>query len=414
MFTCRQPYYICNLSFLHNLFTIRIDGKRVFGLDILRAVAIMSVLWGHAIEFLGTSYSSIERYNLDGVGIFFVFSGFLIGGILIKILSTKPPTFRILWSFWVRRWLRTLPNYFLILAMLTAIAVVFGNGAPHILQYFTFTQNFSSQVKTENFFPESWSLSVEEWFYLITPIMIFATMILLGKKHKRTAFIIISILVIASVTGYRCYCFSIYPPQNIEEWDNMYRRPVITRLDALMFGVIGAYISFYHNRTWIRYKRQLLYVGLILLVIPVIIAFPFNTLYACAFYFTTMSVGTLFLLPFLSQYIKGEGKVYRAITHISLISYSMYLLNYSLIRSFIIKDICALHIFPHISSNEFVLNAVGFILFWVITFLSSTLLYKFFEVPVMNYRDKLHGYSQIPGVSLIKRLVRPTSSKSDI
>ena len=81
---------------------------------------------GHAsmLEKIDTKFPWIPLIN--GVELFFVLSGFLIGGILIKTFQ-KDNSFGIktISNFWIRRWFRTLPNYDLIL-ILNIIVVYFG------------------------------------------------------------------------------------------------------------------------------------------------------------------------------------------------------------------------------------------------------------------------------------------------
>jgi len=61
-------------------------NNRIFGLDLLRACAIMFVVIGHGNYLLSNKYTDIIDifFGYGGVSIFFVLSGFLIGGILIK------------------------------------------------------------------------------------------------------------------------------------------------------------------------------------------------------------------------------------------------------------------------------------------------------------------------------------------
>ena len=87
------------------------SSQRNFGLDVLRAAAIVMVLVSHtanALNFLG----------VYGVELFFVLSGFLIGDILIRSAARQSRfDFRDLAEFWTRRWFRTLPNYYWFLAL---------------------------------------------------------------------------------------------------------------------------------------------------------------------------------------------------------------------------------------------------------------------------------------------------------
>ncbi|RSK33924.1 acyltransferase family protein [Hymenobacter metallilatus] len=87
------------------------SSNRVFGLDALRAFAICSVVLVHGAVWVSPSFTFFHRYinRFDGVAIFFVLSGFLIGGILIRTMESRLACLHTLWDFWLRRWLRTLP-----------------------------------------------------------------------------------------------------------------------------------------------------------------------------------------------------------------------------------------------------------------------------------------------------------------
>src|ERR1700730_1065700 len=141
--------------------TAKLDSRRNFGLDIVRSVAILMVLASHSIFFLMPFFLKqlVEVYGIlgsYGVEIFFVLSGFLIGQLIIKEVL-KPPSWRGLSHFYVRRWFRTLPPYFLVLALRTLM------GNPIHWRYLVFLQNFDPKVMAS--FRVSWSLSIEEWFY---------------------------------------------------------------------------------------------------------------------------------------------------------------------------------------------------------------------------------------------------------
>ena len=98
--------------------------RRIYGLDILRSVAILSVIYDHGYHIVSSRVSQESYWRffyLDGVTLFFVLSGFLIGGIFIKKVTQPGYDTKQLFNFWIRRWFRTLPNYYLVLVVLITL-----------------------------------------------------------------------------------------------------------------------------------------------------------------------------------------------------------------------------------------------------------------------------------------------------
>lgn len=231
---------------LCHILKIDFDSNRTYGLDILRALAILFVVIGHGSHYLPSKFLQdiSNSFVFDGVSIFFILSGYLIGGILIKNLESKPATLKTLFNFWKRRWFRTLPNYYFILVLLIVLNYVFHlqmkspwNFDFGITKYFCFLQNFN--VPHPFFFDEAWSLCVEEWFYLLVPSFIFICVGIFHVKTKKSI-LLVAITAIIFTTCFRYFRYINFP-HSISEWDLNYRKQVITRLDSLMFGVIGAF-----------------------------------------------------------------------------------------------------------------------------------------------------------------------------
>ena len=112
---------------MRNFLRLEVNPNRVYGLDILRALAILFVLIGHSRYFfrpiISEKYLSLVVF--DGVSIFFVLSGFLIGKILITTLMKNDGLNFSLIQFWINRWTRTIPTYFLILTLLIIVSYFF-------------------------------------------------------------------------------------------------------------------------------------------------------------------------------------------------------------------------------------------------------------------------------------------------
>lgn len=138
----------------------------------MRAIAILTVVFAHGNPLIANKFQNLERFNFDGVMLFFVLSGYLIGRILILDFQTRGCQPKTIINFWSRRWLRTLPAYICILTILIIAAIALNRNLPsNVFLYYVFSQNIA--WPHPSFFGEAWSLAIEEWFYLIIPLMIF-------------------------------------------------------------------------------------------------------------------------------------------------------------------------------------------------------------------------------------------------
>ncbi len=365
-------------------------GKRVYGLDILRAVAILVVVFGHGKRLLEQHFdvSWMSHLILDGVTIFFVLSGFLIGQILIRNFEQQGATTKTLAQFWMRRWFRTLPNYFLILFMLLGIFhFVLGVDYERETEFFFFFQNFAWDHPY--YFMEAWSLSVEEWFYLTTPILLFVINRLgFGVKNS---FLIVAVIIILFSTGVRFYRDAREIVTNFTQLDDSIRKQVVTRLDSLMYGIVAAWLCHYYSEIFIRYRIHFLIAGLILSIgyklsfMLIRTVTPGIFFYITVFSFSVFSSAVMFLLPFFYSIKIGKGWVYRILTNTSRVSYSMYLIHHSLILLLLIPLIKDHLTIP----GDEIKSLIVYFLYWATTILGSVLLFKYWELPMMNLRDKI-------------------------
>lgn len=143
---------------------------RVFeSLDGLRAIAILAVLWHHTtVPILGWP---ISGRGFLGVDLFFVISGFLIVTLLLR---EKTQTGGIsLRNFYIRRILRIFPPYYLMLLIVGATALLKpGNTSAATWNDLPYAIFFlSNLVPMQSMLAITWSLSVEEQFYLLAPTL---------------------------------------------------------------------------------------------------------------------------------------------------------------------------------------------------------------------------------------------------
>jgi peptidoglycan/LPS O-acetylase OafA/YrhL len=363
---------------------IDFDGNRTYGLDILRAVSILCVVLAHGNNLLSLKFNPLYYFIFDGVSVFFVLSGFLIGRILIGILEQQGASLKTLSNFYLRRWFRTLPNYYLILLILAIGWYIFVDLKPRdIYPYFFFSQNlFTPHYR---FFPEAWSLPVEEWFYLLVPAILFFCVGILRVSVKKTV-LATAVTIILLTIAFRYFRYQDLPALDLRGWDLLFRKQVVTRMDGLMFGVLGAYAARYYAGQWVKYRKIMFFLGFVILVATQITfvtgRFGYG-LYGSVFSFTTYAIGVLLLLPFLSEYRLGSGRIHKITTTISIVSYSMYLVHLSLVQVFMLAPLR----FMGLDKTQYML--VAYPLYWLLTVTISILLYKYFEKPFMNLREKV-------------------------
>jgi peptidoglycan/LPS O-acetylase OafA/YrhL len=154
--------------------TPSVSTPRLRGLDLLRAAAIVLVLMTHYCGFVSgaPTFGVIGKVGWAGVDLFFVLSGYLIGNQLLAPAARGEPLS--LRAFFVRRLLRTLPNYYVVLAIywLFPGPPLGGSGMADPWRFLTFTQNFG--LAYGQTFTHSWSLCIEEQFYLLLPLVVLA------------------------------------------------------------------------------------------------------------------------------------------------------------------------------------------------------------------------------------------------
>ena len=204
---------------------------KIPSLNGLRALSILLVIGGHIDmdRYNNNLASKLGFFIFDGqfgVNIFFVISGFLITHLLLLDEAAGRPVS--LKNFYLRRVLRIFPAYYF---MLLVYAILQWAGVFHLDS----TSWISSITYTKQFFPGSdhqtehlWSLSVEEFFYLLWPVSF-----VLFKKNRTT----IALLVILSTTIARYFQYQYPLPSH--------NNTIFCTADALM---IGCLIAIHHDR----------------------------------------------------------------------------------------------------------------------------------------------------------------------
>lgn len=233
------------------------DGKRLPELDGIRGTAILLVFLLHYVSNSRTNegnfgllyrFAQVFRLGWSGVDLFFVLSGFLIGGILLDA-RTSNNYFR---TFYARRIHRILPVYYVWLLVYVAggLAIMMWNPlgsaatvgkSLHAGTYFFFLQNIFQRpgsVYSHYMVSPTWSVAVEEQFYLLAPFLIRYL-----SRRRLTQFLCGCVVVVPIL---RYFVFATMPGGTNAIWVLM-----PCRADALAFGMLAAVAWRSPAKAWI-------------------------------------------------------------------------------------------------------------------------------------------------------------------
>lgn len=286
-------------------------------IDGLRALAVIPVIFFHA----GFSFFS---GGFVGVDVFFVISGYLITTIIIKELNNN--TFSIK-RFYERRARRILPALLLVILISSIISFIFLTRS-ELASYFKsviatllFFSNFYFYKTTPYFRSESdlepllhtWSLSIEEQFYIIFPILL----LLFHNFLKKYIFLILIFGFVASL--FICQFLALYSGGTL----NFYF--TFSRAWELALGAICAHILIYKNLSYPSLIKNLLSTIGIILIMFSIFFFSRQTIFP-SFYTLVPTVGTSLIILFADRdtFINKILSI-KFLVSIGLISYSLYL-----------------------------------------------------------------------------------------
>lgn len=364
--------------------------SRVVGLDIIRSVAVLLVMFCHSPIAFSTSFAAskmafIIRYShvvsaVYGVELFFVLSGFLIGGILLRQYQREGFSRASLLPFWIRRWFRTLPNYFLYLLVLDVYALHHGEKVL-FLRHLFFCQNlFSYHVSDSYGF--SWSLCVEEWMYLLLPLILLLWHRLLRGKQQAVVLLTLATLAFFPMLARILTSGTV-------AFDAEVRKVVIYRLDSINIGIFLAYLKLYQPRWFEKLlSRNFLILGVVSSFLLMIFLGPIvqNVDYV----YTSMPINA-FLLPFVDLSLALIIAFFSSINNIkkradsfwmtiSTLSYSLYLFH---IVAFILVSQATKTIKSVIFSNLVVIPVC-----FAAAFSIAALIYRFYEKPLTDLRER--------------------------
>jgi peptidoglycan/LPS O-acetylase OafA/YrhL len=305
-------------------------------LDGLRAVAISLVLLKHFLTILipGHLAGNLVQFGWVGVDLFFVISGFLIGGILLDHRAATN-YYRV---FYLRRFLRIVPLYALLLLPLIGVLALglqsrfTGHGLEAVswgtvLLYFCFQQNLGNGLffTTPGYMAPAWSLAIEEQFYLLLPPLVRHL-----NQRQLLKLIIAAIVTAPLVRAALFFCFS-----DSAKAGGAAVMLLPCRWDVLLAGVLVAYgVRHVQFQNWISKRlRQLRAMWLLLgagMVGMALSGLPTNDPFI-----TTVGLSWIagfFACTLLLSRVSQQGRIHYwlsrpALKPVATISYGLYLIQ---------------------------------------------------------------------------------------
>jgi peptidoglycan/LPS O-acetylase OafA/YrhL len=355
---------------LKSLETIRATD-RISSVDVFRGFAILPVVVYH--------FNGMLPYGYFGVDLFFVISGLLVGGILIrKFRRNEEINF---WRFVLQRGFKIWPSYYWFLLIGTLAAHLFysqskpeyiisGHGWKDARRYVLFFQNYTGPPFHWPF-DHVWSLCVEEHFYILLPL-IFITIVTIFKRSERWLLLSIAGLIVGGVT---CKILSIHFTNSKDTYAGTHNR-----IDALGWGVfLAALVTYYDERLRkIRHLHVLFVVGALLFATNLALVG-----YWPNYYFQKVVAHSIapfcFFLMLLGIYYRDFSR-WKAVRFVAYYSYNWYLWH---------------PLFVLLVSKHFGARLPGLVVYVAISFLVAVLFTVFIEETFLKMRDpvlsKLHA-----------------------
>lgn len=364
-------------------------------LDSLRFFAVLLVMGEHWIP---DEYLNGGEYFLGytGVTFFFVLSGYLITGILLqnKKEAEKKEIKKtsLIKSFFIRRSLRIFPIYYAVILFFLIIPFPMGDEIKQNAGYYLlYLNNFLMYFEQDwPLLGHTWTLAVEEQFYLIWPWVILFT------QYKYLWKVFIVFVVIGFFSHFLFYYLS-WSQGGANLHQGFYTILTPARFDAFALGALGAWAHYFLNFSkgkLYSVTKNIFYPLLSIWILLLYFQKPDIFFYTMKFFVVMLSLG---LVIMASRGIGGLGKVILEnplIIYLGKISYGLYLFHH-LVAYFYMK--ISGSFVPEISND-----GLKFLVFFILTVAVSMLSWHLFEKPINNLKKHI-SYSPSIEVSRVQK-----------
>jgi peptidoglycan/LPS O-acetylase OafA/YrhL len=357
--------------------------RYVRSLDGIRGLAIALVMLYHGWTYarhgevtVGFVVDVVRQVGWAGVDVFFVLSGFLITGILLKT-KDQPGYWR---TFWVRRSLRIFPLYYAVLVLVLVGGSLFAGlakGIDNVWVNFLYLTNIWIGLKGEDLVPLdiAWSLAIEEQFYLLFPLLVRFC------RERTLMVVLLAVVITAPVVRYLTWSYGAQPVLG------PYVLPHC-RMDALAMGALLRLATEHTNASHLvilrRMAAPLCVAALLVLCLLtrkdigfIVAGYTLNALASAALLYRVVFASSSSILRRVFEN--------RALCYLGRISYGVYLLHL-IARVAVVKVL--VHVFPRSEVNGTWFCAAQLTGMTVLTLGLATISFRYFEQPILRLKDR--------------------------
>jgi peptidoglycan/LPS O-acetylase OafA/YrhL len=284
-------------------------------LDVLRAAAVLLVFCYHS-----EGAWLVGRFGWTGVDLFFVLSGFLVSGLLFREYRVTQQVRA--GRFLMRRGFKIYPQFYLFIAASVVVACFRGDPlqVQRVVAELLFVQNYATGMWTH-----TWSLAIEEHFYILLTLVI----VMLARRGGANPFRVLPGWIAISCTmilGLRILTWRLHP--HITGYTSIF--PTHLRVDSLLAGVLISYYHTFHPASlgsWMRRFGAWVAPASILLLAPVTFLTREDA-FMVTIGFSLVSWGFALLLVsvlYPTKSAPAPSRAGRAMAGLGRVSYAFYL-----------------------------------------------------------------------------------------
>ena len=372
---------------MNEAIAIKSPKHKLYGLDHLRALAIIMVFvfhYGHIFPHPEWT-NTISNFGWTGVDLFFVLSGYLIASQLFASIAATG-TFS-LKEFFIKRFFRILPAYFVVVALYFLFPPLREREAlAPLWKYLTFTQNIGLDLRTQGTFSHAWSLCVEEQFYLLFPLLLM--FLIYRKVLRRGGWLLLLLFLFGFAARLYSWHFLVSPQAEQDDfwvyWQEWIYYPTFCRLDGLLAGVSIAALFQYlpKAKEWVQqHGNTFLVAGLVVETAAYFLCMNQQTFTASIFGFPLVDIGYgLLVMGAISPVTFLYNIHSRITTKIAALSFAVYLTH-----KIIIHQTQAQFAKLNVDSE----SNLMFLICIITCFVGALLMNEIVELPFLKWRNLL-------------------------